>query len=73
MIPFDSGVLGNGEFEGKSRTAVESIAAAKQSTVGPNLAQDVLGQSASSLMSRLQDAKPDLTATKVERPTPACD
>ena len=53
------------------RIAADAIAAAKRSAVSLNLAQELLGQPASTLATRLNQAKPELNPV-VRRPAPAC-
>ncbi|MEV0666325.1 hypothetical protein ACIBI3_19405 [Actinomadura luteofluorescens] len=73
-LPYDGGVIGQGEMEGRVRTAAQARALAAAGTGEQGLEEEMIGQNASALTARLKAAP----ATQKQAPSaqarpPACD
>lgn len=70
IIPYDDGVIGNGELEGTVRTAEQTRDAAPAAN-DPNfsLEDELTGKSANELKARLSDATPVPASDRIVHPT----
>lgn len=71
VVPFDEGIVGNGEFEGKTRSAAQAKVSVKRGDLQPTFANTMLGKSSTALAQNLGDTKPDPDPENF-RPTPVC-
>jgi hypothetical protein len=72
VLPFDAGVVGNGEFEGEVRTVKQAIASVERGAPEQTFANMMLGESGSVLARKLGETESH-TNPQDFRPTPRCD
>ena len=59
IVPFDEGVIGKGEFEGRQQSVEQAHARADSENPNPSLEDALAGKGADSLVAALEAAQPD--------------
>lgn len=70
-VPFDDGVVGQGEFEGRYRSASKAVAAADPDDPNYSFGQQMAGKSAADVQGALEQTKP--ATREVFTPPAPCD
>nr|WP_152992337.1 hypothetical protein [Nonomuraea pusilla] len=72
-LPFDGGVIGQGELQGEVRTVAEARALAADAGPNAGLKEDMVGRGADDLAAALKAAAPGQKQQFAPQPTAACD